>query len=47
MFGDANLLGDILQLVLGHLKLRLEEEGVEFPVRQGGVMVRLRGAGFQ
>jgi hypothetical protein len=42
-FGYASLLGDILQLALGHLELRLEAEGVEFPVTHGGVVVRLRG----
>jgi hypothetical protein len=31
-FGDASLLGDILQLTLGHLELRLEAEGVELPI---------------
>jgi hypothetical protein len=34
-FGDSSLLGDILQLVLGHLKLHLEAEGVELPVGHG------------
>jgi hypothetical protein len=42
-FGDASLLGDIFQLALGHLELRLEAEGVELPVGHGGVVVRLRG----
>jgi hypothetical protein len=42
-FGDASLLGDNLQLALGHLELRLEAEGVELPVGHGGVVVRLRG----
>jgi hypothetical protein len=40
-FGDASLLEDIFQLVMGHLKLLLEEEGVKFPVGHGGVVVRL------
>jgi hypothetical protein len=46
-FGDAILLGDILQLAMGHLELRLEAEGVELPVGHGGVVVRLRGVGRQ
>jgi hypothetical protein len=29
--------------VLGRLQFRLEVESVEFPVRHGGVAVRLRG----
>jgi hypothetical protein len=41
-FGDASLLGDILQLALGHFELRLEAEGIELPVGHGGVVVRLR-----
>jgi hypothetical protein len=41
-FGDASLLGDIFQLALGHLELRLEAEGVELPVGRGRVVVRLR-----
>jgi hypothetical protein len=42
-FGYASLFGDIFQLALGHLQLRLEAEGVELPVGHGGVMVGLRG----
>jgi hypothetical protein len=42
-FGDASLLGDIFQLALGHLELRLEAEGVELPVGHEGVVVRLQG----
>jgi hypothetical protein len=38
-FGDASLLGDVFQLALGHLELRLEAEGVKFPVGHGGVVV--------
>jgi hypothetical protein len=42
-FGYASLFGDIFQLTLGHLQLRLEAESVKFPVGHGGVMVGLRG----
>jgi hypothetical protein len=42
-FGYASLFGDIFQLVLGHLQLRLEAESVELPIGHGGVMVGLRG----
>jgi hypothetical protein len=38
-FGYASLFGDIFQLALGHLQLRLEAESVKFPVGNGGVMV--------
>jgi hypothetical protein len=34
-FGYASFLGDILQLTLGHLQLRLEAESVKFPVGHG------------
>jgi hypothetical protein len=42
-FGYGSLLGDVFQLALDHLKLRLEMESVEFLVGHGGVVVRLRG----
>jgi hypothetical protein len=38
-FGYASLFGDVLQLALGHLQLRLEVESIKFPVGNGGVMV--------
>jgi hypothetical protein len=38
-FGYASLLGDVFQLVLGHLKFRHEAESVKFPVGHGGVAV--------
>jgi hypothetical protein len=41
--GYARLLGDVLQLALGRLQLRLEAEGVDLPVGHGGVAVGLRG----
>jgi hypothetical protein len=46
-FGFANLFGDIFQLALGHLQLRLEAEGVELSVGHGGVMVGLQGVARQ
>jgi hypothetical protein len=42
-FGYASLLGDVFRLTLGHLKFRLEAEGVKFPVGHGGVAIRLQG----
>jgi hypothetical protein len=41
--GYAGLLGNLLQLALGHLQFPFEAESVEFPLRHGGVAVRLRG----
>jgi hypothetical protein len=39
-FGYASLFGDILQLALGHLQLRLEAESNKFRLRgNGGVVV--------
>jgi hypothetical protein len=40
---DSSLLGNILQLALGFLELRLETESVTLAVGHGGVVVRLRG----
>jgi hypothetical protein len=40
---DSSLLGNILQLALGFLELRLEVEGVALALGHGGVVVRLRG----
>jgi hypothetical protein len=38
-FGYASFFGDILQLALGHLQLRLEAESIKFPIGNGGVVV--------
>jgi hypothetical protein len=38
-FGYASLFGDVLQLALSHLELRLETESIKFPVGHGGVVV--------
>jgi hypothetical protein len=38
-FGYTSLCGDVLQLALGHLQLRLEAESIKFPVGNEGVMV--------
>jgi hypothetical protein len=38
-FGYASLFGDIFQLALGHLQLRLEAERIKFPIGHGGVVV--------
>jgi hypothetical protein len=46
-FGYASLFGDVLQLALGHLELRLEAESIKFPVGHGGVAIRLRGVIWQ
>jgi hypothetical protein len=38
-FGYASLFGDVFQLALGHLQLRLEAESIKFPIGHRGVMV--------
>jgi hypothetical protein len=38
-FGYASLFGDVFQLALGHLQLRLEAESIKFPVGHGVVVV--------
>jgi hypothetical protein len=41
--GDAGFLGNLSQLTLDFVALRLETEGVALVVERGGVVVRLRG----
>jgi hypothetical protein len=41
--GDSGFLGNLSQLALGFVTLRLETEGVSLTVARGGVVVRLRG----
>jgi hypothetical protein len=41
---DARFLGNLSQLALGFVTLRLETEGVALIVVRGGVVVRLRGS---
>jgi hypothetical protein len=45
--GDSGLLGNIFQLALGFLELRLEAEGVILAVWHRRIVVRLRGVVWQ
>jgi hypothetical protein len=38
-FDYSSLFGDVLQLTLAYLELRLKAESIKFPVRHGGVVV--------